>query len=205
MFHVKHEAWGRWGELLGLEIPREQAVLLEGYEGLLSDRAVPLGMIAESDRDRLRERHVVDSLRGAPLLGDPEGDVVDLGSGAGLPGIPLSIVRPELSFRLVEVRRRRAAFLELAVDTLGIRNVVVVQGPIERLAPPADVGLSRALADPIRAWLLAEPLLSPRGRLLYWAGRGFDAPTGTPEGVRISVSPSPGLADAGPIVIMTRQ
>ncbi len=202
---MKHEAWGRWGEVLGLDITPAQASALERYEALVSDRAVPLGMVAEGDRDRLRERHVVDSLRAAPLLGERAGDVVDLGSGAGLPGIPLSIVRPDLSFRLVEVRRRRAAFLELAVDALGIRNTTVVLGSIESLAPPLDVCLSRALADPLRAWRLVEPLLSSRGRLLYWAGRGFDPSVETPAGARISVSRSPGLADAGPIVIMTRQ
>jgi 16S rRNA (guanine527-N7)-methyltransferase len=205
MFHVKHEAWGPWAELLGMDIQPAQAARLDEYQGLLADRALPMGMVAEGDRDRLRERHLIDSLRAAPLLGHPAGDVVDLGSGAGLPGIPLSIVRPDLSFRLVEVRHRRAAFLELVVDTLAIRNAMVVQGPIERLAPPLDVCLSRALADPIRAWGLVEPLLSPDGRLLYWAGLGFDTSSGTPEGARIAVSPSPGLADAGPIVIMTRQ
>jgi 16S rRNA (guanine527-N7)-methyltransferase len=205
MFHVKHEAWGPLAELLGVDIPPERAAALDEYQGLLVDRAIPMGMVSEGDRDRLRERHLVDSLRAAPLLGDPAGDVVDLGSGAGLPGIPLSIVLPDLSFRLVEVRHRRAAFLELVVEALGIRNATVVQGPIERLAPPSDVCLSRALADPIRAWGLAEPLLSPHGRLLYWAGRGFDTSSGTPERARITVSPSPGLADAGPIVIMTRQ
>jgi 16S rRNA (guanine527-N7)-methyltransferase len=204
MFHVKHEAWGPWAELLGVDIPLAKAAALDEYQRLLADRAVPMGMVAEGDGDRLRERHLVDSLRAAPLLGQA-GDVVDLGSGAGLPGIPLAIVRPDLSFRLVEVRQRRAAFLELAVDTLAIRNATVVQGSIERLAPPLDLCLSRALADPIRAWGLAEPLLSPDGRLLYWAGRGFNTSSGTPEGARITVSPSPGLADAGPIVIMTRQ
>ena len=205
MFHVKHEAWGPWAELLGLDISPAQAAALDGYERLLRDRAVPMGMVAAGDRGRLRERHLVDSLRAAPLLGDPAGDVVDLGSGAGLPGIPLSIVRPDLSFRLVEVRLRRASFLEFVVDALAIPNATVAHGPIEQLAPPSDVCLSRALADPIRAWGLAEPLLSPYGRLLYWAGRGFDTSSGTPEGARIAVSASPGLADAGPIVIMTRQ
>jgi 16S rRNA (guanine527-N7)-methyltransferase len=205
MFHVKHEAWGPWAELLGLDISAAQEAALDGYERLLRDRAVPMGMVAAGDRGRLRERHLVDSLRAAPLLGEPAGDVVDLGSGAGLPGVPLSIVRPDLRFRLAEVRLRRAAFLEFVVDALAIPNATVVHGPIERLAPPSDVCLSRALADPIRAWGLAEPLLSPHGRLLYWAGRGFDTSSGAPAGARIAVSVSPGLADAGPIVIMTRQ
>jgi 16S rRNA (guanine527-N7)-methyltransferase len=205
MFHVKHEAWGALAELLGLDITAEQAGALDEYQALLADRAVPMGMVAGGDRDRLRERHLVDSLRAAPLLGRPPTDVVDLGSGAGLPGIPLAVVRPDLRFRLVEIRHRRAAFLEFVVDALGIQNAAVVPGPVERVTPPADVCLARALADPIRAWGMAEPLLRPHGRLFYWGGRGFVASSGTPQRARITLSLSPGLADAGPIVIMTRQ
>src|SRR5438093_8879237 len=112
MFHVKHEAWGPWNGRLDLEITPHQFEALEAYEGLLSERALPLGMISPGDRDHLRERHLIDSLRAARLLGSPEGDVADLGSGAGLPGLPLAIVRPDLRFRLIDVRQRRAAFLE---------------------------------------------------------------------------------------------
>jgi 16S rRNA (guanine527-N7)-methyltransferase len=205
MFHVKHEAWGQWLELLGLDLQIGQISDLEGYEQLLTDRAIPLGMVAVGDREHLRERHVLDSIRAAGLLGSPAGDVVDLGTGAGLPGIPLAIVRPDLRFRLVDVRSRRIAFVELAVDTLRLRNVTVVQGPIEGVVFHAEVCLSRALADPITAWGLAERILSPAGRLLYWAGRGSDSRLGAPHGVRISVSEFPGLAEAGPVAIMTRQ
>jgi 16S rRNA (guanine527-N7)-methyltransferase len=205
MFHVKHEAWGRWAELLELTITPDQVSSLERYETLLSERAVPFGMVASGDREQLRERHLVDSVRAAGLLGASREVVADLGTGAGLPGIPLSIVRPDLRFHLVDVRRKRVAFVELVVDTLALRNVVVVQRPIERLATSFDVCLARALADPIRAWEMAEPRLSATGKLVYWAGRGFRAAGGTPAGVHISVSVNAGLADAGPVVIMTRQ
>jgi 16S rRNA (guanine527-N7)-methyltransferase len=205
MFHVKHEAWGRWAQHLGVAISPAQAASLDAFEALLVERALPLGMIGAGDRDDLRERHLVDSLRAAPLLGSPQREVADLGSGAGLPGIPLAIVRPDLRFLLVDIRRLRVAFLELVADTLTLNNVRVHQGPIERIDPPFDVCLARALADPIRSWHLAEPLLAPGGNLLYWAGRGFDAASGRPEGARISVSESATLADAGPVVIMTRQ
>jgi 16S rRNA (guanine527-N7)-methyltransferase len=205
MFHVKHEAWGVWAERLRIEIAPVQAAALDRFEKLLAERAAPSGMISAGDTRHLRERHIVDSLRAAPLLGAPTGAVADLGSGAGLPGIPLAIVRPDLRFRLVDIRRRRIAFLELASDSLGLSNVDVMQLRIERLAPPIDVCLARAVADPISAWRLARPLLSSSGRLLYWAGRGFDVASGAPKGARISVSAFPGLADAGPVVIMTPQ
>jgi 16S rRNA (guanine527-N7)-methyltransferase len=205
MFHVKHEAWGGWLELLGMDLQIGQISDLEGYEQLLIERAIPFGMVAVGDRDHLRERHIVDSIRAAGLLGSPAEDVVDLGTGAGLPGVPLAIVRPDLRFRLVDARRRRIAFVELAVDTLRLRNVTIVQGPIEGVAFHAEVCLSRALADPITAWGLAERILTPAGRLLYWAGKGSDPRLGAPDGIQISVSEFPGLADAGPVAIMTRQ
>ena len=205
MFHVKHEAWGRWDQVLALHISSEMAERLDRYERLLLERAVPFGMIGRADRGRLRERHILDSLRAAPLLGAAPLRVVDLGSGAGLPGIPLAIARPDLSFRLTEVRQRRAAFIELVVDRLRLPNVRVFAGKAEDLDERFDVGLSRAFADLARAWGIAESLLSPAGRLLFWAGRTFDVTSGAPEGASISVSAAPALADAGPVVIMTRQ
>jgi len=204
MFHVKHEAWGRWGDLLGLDIDAA-AARLGVYERLLLEKALPLGMIGRADREHLHERHVVDSLRAIPLLDPAPMQVVDLGSGAGLPGIPLAIARPDLTFCLTELRRRRVAFLELAVDSLQLRNVRVFAGKVEDLAGPFDVCLSRAFAEPARAWAVAESLLSRTGKLLFWAGRSFDVTSGTPGGARISVSTAPELADGGPVVIMTRQ
>ena len=205
MFHVKHEAWGRWRNLLAREIDAATAERLVAYERLLLEKALPLGMIGRADRQHLFERHIVDSLRAMPLLGPAPMQVVDIGSGAGLPGIPLAVARPDLSFCLTELRRRRVAFLELAVDSLQLRNVRVFAGKVEDLAGPFDVCLSRAFAEPDRAWAIAESLLSPGGKLLFWAGRSFDVTSGTPGGARISVSTAPELAEAGPVVIMARQ
>jgi 16S rRNA (guanine527-N7)-methyltransferase len=205
MFHVKHEAWGRWGDLLGVHIGATTAERLDRYEQLLLEKALPHGMIGRADRGQLRERHIVDSFRAAPLLGPAPAQVADLGSGAGLPGIPLAIVRTDLTFWLAELRTRRVAFIELAVDDLRLTNVTVFPGKVEDLPGPFEVCLSRAFAEPSRAWTIAEPLLSPSGTLLFWAGRSFDVRSGTPEGARISVSTAPGLADAEPVVIMTRQ
>ena len=205
MFHVKHEAWGRWGEVLGFPIDDPTADRLDSYEQLLLEKALPLGMIGRGDRGRVRERHIVDSLRGASLLGPGPGQVADLGSGAGLPGLPLAIARQDLTFCLADVRTRRVAFMELAVDRLGLSNASVFAGNVEQLVGPFDGCLSRAFADVDRAWTIAERLLSPTGKLVFWAGRSFDGRVGVPAGARMSVSAAPGLADAGPIVIMNRQ
>ena len=205
MFHVKHEAWGRWGEVLGFPIDAPMADRLDRYEQLLLEKALPFGMIGRADRGQLRERHIVDSLRAATVLGPEPGRVVDLGSGAGLPGIPLAIARQDLTFCLAELRKRRVAFMELAVDSLGLSNVTVFAGKVEQLTGPFDGCLSRAFAAVDRAWAIAERLLSPTGKLLFWAGRNFDVGAGMPAGARMSVSAAPGLADAGPVVIMSRQ
>ena len=205
MFHVKHEAWTRSTDRLGVSLSPAQATALEVFEALLAERAVPLGMVAAGDLDNLRDRHILDSIRAAPLLDGNDADVADLGSGAGLPGIPLAIVRPDLRFRLIDVRRRRVAFIELAVETIGLPNVVVEQRSVETVAATFPACLARAFADPGKAWTLAERILRPGGRLLYWAGRRFDPGSETAGGVRVSVCETPGLADAGPIVIMTRQ
>jgi 16S rRNA (guanine527-N7)-methyltransferase len=202
MFHVKHEPWGR----AGLDLDPGQARQLERYEELLVDRALPLGMIAESDRLRVRERHVLDALRGAPLLPVPAGSVCDLGSGAGLPGIPVAIARRDAALTLVESRRKRAAFLELAVEALELVNAIVRRARIEDLpAGTFDVCLARAFAPPTVTWFAASRLLRPAGVLLFWAGRGFDPDAEKPPDARMTVSTTSSLADTGPVVIMARQ
>jgi len=202
MFHVKHEAWARW--LGDLTIDPARLELFTSYEDLLRNRAIPAGMIAADDVGRLAERHIGDALRAAgPAAGARR--VVDLGSGAGLPGIPLAIAMPSSSFVLVERRRSRAAFLESVVDRLQLGNVRVHVGRAEDVAETFDTALARAFARPDRTWETAEPLLAEGGRLLYWAGEGFDPARDAPPGVRTELFRSVTLANAGPVVIMTRQ
>src|SRR5688500_663157 len=100
MFHVKHEGWEKGAHPLGFELDATAAERLTLFERMLRTRAVPMGMIAASDVPRIRERHLLDSLRAVPLL-PPSGSVCDLGSGAGLPGVALCIARPDLRYVLV--------------------------------------------------------------------------------------------------------
>ena len=211
VFHVKRPSdtsLAVAAEALGVRLDDAQAARLARFESLLSERAVDLGMIARSDADRLRERHVLDSLRAAAVLRDADREALDIGSGAGLPGIPVAIASSDVTVRLVEPRRARIAFLELAVERLGLENVAVVPATIETVRLRVDVCLARAFAQLPKAWEAAFPRLRPHGRLVYFAGAGSgtespEVPAGCSA---IEVVPAPRgsvIESAGPLVIMT--
>jgi 16S rRNA (guanine(527)-N(7))-methyltransferase RsmG len=202
MFHVKHEGWGKGTHPLGFELDAIAAERLTLFERMLRTRAVPMGMIAASDAPRIRERHLLDSLRAVPLL-PPSGSVCDLGSGAGLPGVALCIARPDLRYVLVEVRRTRAAFLNDVITALELDDVTVHPRRLETFRESVEVCTARAFASPWKTWLAAGRLLT-KGRLIYWAGASFDTTTDMPEGVDAELFGSTGLARSGPLVIMTR-
>ena len=187
---------------LGISLSDGASAQLLSYEALLLEKAVPLGFVARSDRGRIRDRHILDSLRAAAEVRPDDRRALDLGSGAVLPGIVLAIAVPELQVRLVESQRRRVAFLELAVERLELRNADVVSRRAEELEPAsADLCTARAFAPPDRAWQVAEPLLAPGGRLVYFAGRGaLQAPA---DAAILSSRVGP-LESEGPLVIMGR-
>lgn len=204
MFHVKHEGWTEAAATVGIVVDSRQSAQLLNYERLLHDRAAPLGLISGADRPRIRERHILDCLRSAAVVGGARSGY-DLGSGAGLPGLPLAIAVPELKVTLVEARRSRAAFLELAVDKLELENVSVFLGRAETLVNRVDLITARAFSDVAGCWRIAEPLLSVAGRLVYFAGTGFDVSAEAPEGADITLFTTPSLARSGPLAIMGRQ
>ena len=199
MFHVKHEGWTLE------QLSPAQRLSLDAYERLLAEHAVPRGMVSASDVGQLRERHILDSLRAfAYLPAEPLG-AIDLGSGAGLPGVPVAIARPDLSVTLVEPRQARAAFLELVVERLRLSNATVLARPVEELAlEPAGVTLARGFRGLAETWTISRELLLPDGALIYWAGRTFRSED-IPDDARAVAIGRPALESGGPIVIMTRQ
>lgn len=198
MFHVKHEGW------TPDRLSADQLVLLDRFEGLLRSRAVPRGLVASSDVRHLRERHVLDSLRGVRHVPDAARRACDLGSGAGLPGIPLAIALPDLDVTLAEGRQSRAAFLELAVERLELGNVRVHPRRAQELPRGYDLCLARGFASAAESWAVASGVLDPSGTLLYWAGASFDE-RDLPAGARARAVADAPLESGGPIVIMTRQ
>lgn len=197
-----------------MTLPPAVHAALRDFDHLLQEHASRLGLIAEADRDRIWERHVLDSLRALPCLPSGTIEVVDIGSGAGLPGIPLAIARPAARFVLLEPKRRRAGFLELAVERLRLRNVTVVTGRAEPAGPEpverghADACTLRAVAPSVEAWRLADPFLRPGGIAVYFAGRSWGTPderalAATAVDARVCAGPS--LDGGGPVVIMGRR
>jgi 16S rRNA (guanine527-N7)-methyltransferase len=148
--------------------------LAEAYAGLLITDGVLRGLIGPREAPRIWERHLINCAVMSEMI--PIGaSVVDVGSGAGLPGIVLAVARPDLTITLVEPLARRTAFLSEAVTALGLdATVTVVRGRAEDLAggPPvaADVVTARAVAplDRLAGWCL--PLAAVGGRLLALKG-----------------------------------
>jgi 16S rRNA (guanine527-N7)-methyltransferase len=136
----------------------------------LASRGIDHGLIGPREADRLWERHILNSAAIAPLI--PEGSrVVDVGSGAGLPGIPLAILRPDLDVTLLEPLLRRTRFLEDTITELGLRGRVrVLRGRAEDQRERFDVVTARAVAPLTRLVPWCAPLLADDGAVLALKG-----------------------------------
>ena len=168
--------------LLELPPPPEAAAAVFGpaydravaYAELLATDGTVRGLIGPREVPRLWDRHLLNCAVIAELVPD-SARLVDVGSGAGLPGIVLALVRPDLRVVLVDSLARRVAFLTECVERLGLSHVTVVRGRVEeahvrRELGPADVVTARAVAplDRLAGWCL--PLLRPGGTLLAVKG-----------------------------------
>jgi 16S rRNA (guanine527-N7)-methyltransferase len=172
MFHVKPSttpapppaAAALFGDRLGVA---------EAYADLLAGPGVERGLLGPREVERIWDRHILNSAAIAELI-EPGSCVIDIGSGAGLPGVPLAIARPDLRVTLVEPMLRRTEFLEEAVAILGI-PIAVTRGRAEdaeirgRLAG-SDVVVSRAVADLGKLTRWGMPLLRSGGRMLSMKG-----------------------------------
>ena len=191
---------------LGVTIESAQAADLIAFERLLAAHGAARGLVSRADIPRLRERHTLDSLRAAAIPSPTTRTAYDIGSGAGLPGIPVAIACPSLHVRLVEPRRNRAAFLESAIDSIGLKNADVLGVRIEELTDRVDVCFARAVAPLEGAWQLARPRLVAGGLLVYFAGSSFE-PSDVerlPERGALDIRPAPPIASGGPLVIISR-
>jgi 16S rRNA (guanine527-N7)-methyltransferase len=142
------------------------------YAELLADAGVQRGLIGPREVPRLWERHLLNCAVLSEVV--PEGvTVCDVGSGAGLPGIPLALVREDIKITLLEPLLRRTNFLTEVVELLGLDHVTVMRGRAEEVMgklPPVHVVTARAVAplDRLAAWGI--PLLRPYGEMLALKG-----------------------------------
>jgi 16S rRNA (guanine527-N7)-methyltransferase len=149
--------------------------LAQRYAELLMTDGVVRGLIGPRETPRIWDRHLLN----CAVVGDliPQGaSVVDVGSGAGLPGIVLSVARPDLTVILLEPLARRVAFLSEAVEALGLDTCTVLRARAEEITRklpaslPADVVTARAVAplDRLASWCL--PLVTVGGRMIALKG-----------------------------------
>jgi 16S rRNA (guanine527-N7)-methyltransferase len=166
---------------------------LSAYLELVQAWAGRLDLVSPGDLARFRTRHIEDSLKAVPLLSSaPPGPAIDVGSGSGVPGIPLALAEPSRHWRLMEPRAKRAAFLEEAVRTLGLdcevlRTRAEAAGRDPSLAGTHALATARALARPAEAFATIMPLVARGGVGIVWIGAAARAPSGADV-------PTPGLA-----------
>ena len=152
----------------------ERADLAEQYVTILATIGVERGLIGPRETGRLWERHVLNSAAVAELV-PPGASVVDVGSGAGLPGIPLSLRRPDLRITLLEPLLRRSVFLDEVVDALGLGDrIEVVRARAEDHRLTYDAVTSRALAPLPRLLGWCLPLTAPGGSMLALKGQSAE-------------------------------
>ena len=164
------------------ELSAETCARLLEYADLVEEAAARQSLISKGDRTRFRTRHLAESLAPELTRHLPAGArVLDVGSGAGLPGIPLAILRSDLRVTLLEARDRKAAFLDRALLLLKLTNAEVRHLDLETLSPlgsPWEIAVARGVAwSPVMVQAL-ERCLAPQGEVIR-----FGAPGPLPEGV----------------------
>jgi 16S rRNA (guanine527-N7)-methyltransferase len=153
--------------------PAEVRERLAAYLDLLAKWNRVYNLTAIRERSRMETHHVVDALAVLPFLPDvPNARVLDVGSGCGVPGIPLAIVRPQWAFVLLDANRKKAAFLAQAAIELALTNVRAVAARVEDYRPdePFDIVVSRAFSDLRTFATLASRLVAQGGMLVAMKG-----------------------------------
>ncbi len=179
----------------------ERLELAGRYVDLLATAALTRGILGPREVPRLWERHLLNCAVISELI-PPGAAVVDVGSGAGLPGIALALARPDITVTLLEPMARRAAFLTEVVTELDLANVSVGRARAEEWQRrtgaagadggcPVDIVTARAVAplDRLVGWCL--PLVAPGGRLLAIKGKSAGAEL---EEARAAITRAGGIA-----------
>jgi 16S rRNA (guanine527-N7)-methyltransferase len=169
--HVVSSDAAAAAHMFGDALPRA-----EKYAALLTGAGVERGVVGPAEADRIWDRHLLNCGAVARLI-PARAAVVDVGSGAGLPGIVLAILMPGVRMTLLESLARRVDFLEECVSVLGLTNVQVVRGRAEEYAGRlmADVVTSRAVAPLDKLAGLSAGLARPGGRVLAIKGASAEA------------------------------
>lgn len=188
---------------VSLNDTRQQALI--DYRDLLVKWNRAYNLTAVRDPGEMIQRHLLDSLSVLAHLDDR--DTLDVGTGAGLPGIPLAIARPDLRFVLLDSNGKKTRFVRHARRELGLSNVEVVNTRVEQYRNAPSQIISRAFAALPDMLQALAPLITDGSRVLAMKAAAADQElAGLPDGWRARVAPLsvPGLAEARVLVIASR-
>ena len=194
-------------EALKLDLPEAAVPQLLAYLGELEQWNAAYNLTAIRDPQQMVTRHLLDSLAVLPHV---QGDrIIDVGAGAGLPGLVLAIARPELSVTTLDSNGKKTRFMRHAVRSLGLANASVVEARVEAFQPdePFDQVLSRAFASLSDFVTATRELLAPGGQWVAMKGKLESAElSALPSGCRIDATHRllvPGLSEDRHAVILT--
>ncbi len=181
MFHGKHSGGGldRAALRVGIDLTPLQRTQLGRFGEWLATEAVDAGGIGRAEGARLIDRHLADSIVFAAAWDEEPATILDVGSGVGLPGIPLAILYPEAAVTLLDRSRERCRLARRAVRVVGLKNVSVDQRDALRVAGTWEVVTFRASLKPVDALKSALPLLADRGCVVVGLSRSAE-PGDTP-------------------------
>lgn len=191
---------------LGLSGPPGAVDRLIRYLDLLEKWNRSYNLTSVRDRTAWVSVHLLDSLAVAPDVVGPR--VLDVGTGAGLPGIPLAVLQPDADIQMIDSVQKKTAFVAQVIAELGLRNAHVHHGRVEELVldPPADTVVSRAFAETAKFVALVHHLVRPGGRLVTMKGvHPAEELDSLPAGVDVTaVHPVevPGLAASRHVVVL---
>ncbi len=174
---------------LHVDDPEKSERRLESYLELIQHYGRRTNLVGNLDEAFIRYQLIGGSLQ-ILRVARPSGHLIDVGSGAGLPGLPLALVLPNLKVRLVEPRKKRAAFLRQAIQLLEAGQVEVVQSEVRKITDTYDWATARAFKPP-SIWLeIGLALVRPGGSVACYTTRRAWGEATLPETARIS-----GIAD----------
>ena len=203
------QALERGLEALGIAVEARQGEQLLAYLDELRRWSGSYNLVAKGELPQLLHKHLLDSLVILPFVQGP--GLLDVGTGAGFPGLPLAIANPGLEVTLLDSAGKKIRFLNHVVRSLGLKNVTTVAERVENFSPAAGFStiVSRAFATVPEFLRSVRHLVKPGTRLLAMKGRHPGAELdGLPDTIRLeSVTPLvvPGLAAERHLVMMSAQ